>query len=1438
MAEVTVKKLQVEIDGDASGIKKGTKEAEKSMSGLEASAAQMGKKLIAAFAVEETIRRSIGAVVDFQKAQANVASLGVPTKGFEEGILNLSGELGGATELTEGLYMAISAGAAPANALDVVSASAGFAKANLAGMAKSVDVVTTVMNVFGGSAEHIADVLTTVVAKGKTTGEELSESFGPVASGAKAMGASFEDIAAATVSLTAGGIATSQSMTGLTAIFSNIATPSKVAADTAERLGINFSIAGLQAKGFGGFMQELSSKTQGNTQDLKNLFGSTEAFNAMARLASQEGMASFIQAQKDIESSTGATQKAMAEQQKSFSAVSETIKNELEATVIKALLPAFKSLSTWLGEHKDDIQSFFTGAVGAITEVGGLVVKLAPVITGVGVALTAAFAIKKITPFVSGVGDLVKNFTLARSIGISSVNSIGMSLEQTTGKMGFLNQNVTGLGGALKNIGPIAAVAFGSWEIGKLIGEIPLVSQAVQSSTLTLDAFIEKQAEIARQAALSDNAKQSAKSLAELREITGLTNGSLSQLTKYFMENKAAMELLEGPKRTLILRSIEHQKAIEAEAKAEAERAKVNFYTSETVKKAIGDVIVKTNADKTSTEQQDKAVASAKKYKDEIESLSKSLGILTDDGYKELTKETGNLNTIFESGKSQWTGNQELTDKLKDKIDALIVRFQDAGIKIPESLIKMRDAILLVPPAMDSAKESLEKYGGAIPGVISDIEENQDAILSLDKATGNYTDKAEEDRKEQEKRIESNKRFFDSLDKMFGAVSDGIGIMESLGIVSGDTAKALDGVTSGAYDVAGGIESFTSGDIVGGMIGVAKGLAGIGKAIAEILHGHGELEEAKRRLAGIEGGEKYAAELEKIAEGMTGANTAGRAFNSMLAQIIKDTPVSANQFRVLSVKVREVVSAFEQGNATIQETTENFGAAFASIAEYAAKAGQSGSAEMIGLIELSREFGINAKEVIDYENAQKSAAFSFFGGLKEAADMGTMIEDLAALKEEMAGLDGVEYETAAKKAAELEKAIGNARTAQEFLGLTSFKTLDDMYAMQEKVSQNQGLIDSINNVTGVYVNMSNVQELTQDQFTEFEKVGKAAFDKLKAAGFSSTETMQAMGPTLERLEFLQQQYGYKIDDSTQAMINQWNESGRLGEKTKSDTQKMTDAVDGLNETVKLLARAFGVDIPEAVDAMGNSIRGAADRARRDLDSVSKSAVEVGKNIDGVTDAVDGLGEVEDRVFNTSSIIPDFSTWHRQVIDVSKQIKNDLTKSVNDLGNVWEKRKPNPNLLSIIPESGGQGNKISSKETELADKIKLYQDRQVDTIAQMERTGDKRFLPLIQYYTKAIREMEIELKKLQNERIDSPTPIIKPVKNKTVTMPTDNYSPRRQSVNRDEINGISSPGISSKSIDISITADNRESSYALANKIKRMVERNEAGLTTAIAREVA
>lgn len=282
------------------------------------SAVDIASKLYIVQEALQKVKEGLMAYVDFDESMAKVATIAdtsaVSINKLKEGVYDISKATGQSAEtIADALYECISSNVDTQNALSVTEQAAKLAKVGFTDCATSVDILTTILNSYGdaaGTASSISDKLILTQNLGKVTVDELGSSFGKVAGLASQAGLSLDEVLAVIATLTQNGIAGSEAVTSLKAAISNIIKPTDAATELASKLGIQFNATSLSSKGLSGFLEDVQRKCRGNTEKMAELFGSTEALNAMLVLTGS-GADTFANALTDISSASGTTEQAL-----------------------------------------------------------------------------------------------------------------------------------------------------------------------------------------------------------------------------------------------------------------------------------------------------------------------------------------------------------------------------------------------------------------------------------------------------------------------------------------------------------------------------------------------------------------------------------------------------------------------------------------------------------------------------------------------------------------------------------------------------------------------------------------------------------------------------------------------------------------------------------------------------------------------------------------------------------------------------------------------------------------------------------------------------------------------------------------------------------------------------------------------------------------------
>lgn len=362
--------------------------------------------------------------------------------------------------ITGATYSAISAGVAYSDSVEYVTSAERLAIAAKADLNETVVLLAGTMNAYGADvseAGRYSDVFFQVVRDGQTTLPALAQSMSQVTGVAAAAGVPIEVLGAAIADLTAKGAPTSQAITGIKAALSNVIKPTSDAAAVAKELGIDFSVTGLQANGLAGFMEMLYNATGGNIETMSQLFGSTEALNAVMAL-SANGAETFGNKLANMENVAGNVNTAFETMSNNFSLVNQRLTNQINAFLIEVGTP--------LEGMWRDVASAMGGLVNAASDAiadgafddlynytADVAQRIVAVISQIAANLPAALEAADFTGFLtalSSVGDAIVglfDFDLTSADGLE--RAIQLVIDVSTQLL-----NVTA--GIIKGFGPLA----------------------------------------------------------------------------------------------------------------------------------------------------------------------------------------------------------------------------------------------------------------------------------------------------------------------------------------------------------------------------------------------------------------------------------------------------------------------------------------------------------------------------------------------------------------------------------------------------------------------------------------------------------------------------------------------------------------------------------------------------------------------------------------------------------------------------------------------------------------------------------------------------------------------------------------------------------------------------------------------------------------------
>lgn len=612
------------------------------------------------------------------------------------------------------------------------------------------------------------------------------------------------------------------------------------------------------------------------------------------------------------------------------------------------------------------------------------------------------------------------------------------------------------------------------------------------------------------------------------------------------------------------------------------------------------------------------------------------LGLVTEEGTKKLNEETGFLTTALvgnsravEENWEKLEANKKTLETTKKKVDELVGSYEQVPGPLADIASRLKELTF-----RNFENEQAGQLQIDMEKELNGILEEGDAWLTEN--IGSTEGLTVESKKLSDYlRTKGLPAFTDYnaiLQSMANTIGSVINVLGGLGLISEDTGRKLEGVVNGISGIGSGIDAFKkSGTGITGFLGkITAGFDVLGSAISivssiiDLFTGKsGELEAAERRLQGLAGvTADWATKIEELGKKLHGAG-ADRAFNEFLHEIIGDTEITIDNFDTWIRKVREIVSAYEQGFASIEETSRNFGDAFTAMVLKAKELGLEGGTAMTGLILEAEEFGLQCKAIADYvQNNMTAAAQGWIDVMKTFGNI------------QMPGL-----ENWVNQSLIMESILPSIRT-------------------------------EIEGVTAALIGQSNATRLNEEQFQLYEDVLADINDKLELQGITGVAAVQANLPMLQRLYFLSQQYGYTLDDETQAMIDLGIQNGLITEQTEDNTQSQIDIENEMLTVLREIRDMFAGPLSDAVDTFTGKVRGNVGNITDDTETWAGTIDDVTDAYGDVTDAIEDMGKVHDDVMTGHSILPDLTGWHNQLGVLESQMDTNMTAAIEAFKNGW------------------------------------------------------------------------------------------------------------------------------------------------------------------------
>lgn len=1097
---------------------------------------------------------------------------------MSDSLFEMAGAMGTVGELTQGTYMEISSSVPAKNALNELTEAAKFAAGGQAELRDSVNLGTTVLNTYGeaaGGTGHVFDVLWQVIKDGKTTARELAAYMGQGIPIWKEAGMSFEETGASLAVMTQISGNTSISVTALRGILSEVIKPSQEAAKEAERIGANFSVAAIKSMGFENWLRHLLDAVQKNNGDMATLFGRVEALNGIYQLT-RNNLQNFTDEMQKMSNVAGNNQDAYEKYLVSFKGSWNEVKNKLQALFISVILPLMKEFAKWLRENSDSILSFVRNAVSGFKTIIGFIAQFKDVIIVAGKVWLANFAISKVMPLFTrmsgGLAKLVDYYKVLRLEGQSALSSVTGAMKTATG-------TAAGLGAKLKSIPTslkISVALVGAELVGRaLAGFFDMISdfhdrgmaKIIDETEKTTGVTGKLNQEIIQFVRIGEDHKKVVEEIKKTMEFYGYTTDKSTQYVKRLHDLLSQSKEWGNYKKQLkevglnkwnLNQSMEDSiitynclaKAVgnftRTELHEEVKALKKQGFLTDTQIAKLLKLHDRYKENQKVIQEQQKAV----------DEFASSMGVLTKQGFAEQAKTINSLLGLYGKYTDQITTNEDTLEKWISKIDEL---WKTALPAEKEALEKVREELILGYGEQNKSIVSIGAYYGEIENALNKlfpftgaIYENREALytqaLTMSAvATGNIPMlmsawekmglKMSGVSNEVHRLSEATKKWIPDF-KNAGEVAQWTGnILESVENALSSLGVKIDDNTKKWFEFGEGLINVATGIATKNPAGIIQGVAQAVGGLISILSGKsGELEAAERILQGLgDAAAGYAEQIEELAkqyrEAGMAKGSAERAAGDFLDDIAKNMESTRNNFNLMFQEMMDYGAAVQWAGINLEEASGNYGAAFTEMVRMAEETGQLGGDKFLYLIENAEKLGLSCKEITEFVESRTQSAFE---GWQKAT-----------------------------------KAFGD-------INIPMFQS------MQHELDVIAGIppeiMAGIEGLTKSVVDYSAAHRLSVEEFDAFDDAATRAIQKLRDENKSNEEIAIAMAPLLQKLVFLQDEYGFSVDGTTQSIIDQANKMGLLEGDFRDANQIMVDGFNKVGDSVNRLIYAMTGDM--------------------------------------------------------------------------------------------------------------------------------------------------------------------------------------------------------------------------------------------------------------------
>ena len=338
--------------------------------------------------IRDALRGAVTESIEFQRRIAEVQTVAPKIGGSFSSLTNEAAEFSKQfniplAQATEGLYETISDQfSGMSERANIMSAAMKLAKVGVMDFQDATTLLTGTLNAFGMTseqAESVAAKFFTTINLGHVRGKELADVMGQVTPIAAELGISLDELNAAMIATTIGGLDAHKSVTALRGAMTAFLKPSEDMKKVLRELGFTSAEQLIQAKGFQGALQAVADASGNMASEIAKSFRNVRALVAELRLTG-EGAVKVEEAMKAMAASTPEALNKIYEQFKStdaekltrqINALKVTLTQDFGSTIVR-LLASMMQMVGGANNLSAAIQAIAVAAVPAAVALGVL----------------------------------------------------------------------------------------------------------------------------------------------------------------------------------------------------------------------------------------------------------------------------------------------------------------------------------------------------------------------------------------------------------------------------------------------------------------------------------------------------------------------------------------------------------------------------------------------------------------------------------------------------------------------------------------------------------------------------------------------------------------------------------------------------------------------------------------------------------------------------------------------------------------------------------------------------------------------------------------------------------------------------------------------------------------------------------------------------------